>query len=132
MKSSRPDLTIRFSFHKASYHDVALRKLPKPDCVSALNCGFIFYRSWDASIPYMLKWPGVPLVFSEYYMQDCEANLEKVDELVQPELEMWVEPSVNPFCSSLPARLPTGLQLSKFKRRNVIMSNDFLCVVTWS
>ena len=25
------------------------------DCVAALNCGFVFYKSWDKSIPEMLK-----------------------------------------------------------------------------
>ena len=44
------------------------------------------------------------MIFTEYYQQDCELNLEKVDSLVEPELTMMVEPVANPFCSSLPAR----------------------------
>ena len=39
----------------------------KPDLVAAFNCGFIFYQSWDSSIPSMIKYPDVPLVFTEYY-----------------------------------------------------------------
>ena len=50
------------------------------------------------------RFENVPLIFTEYYQQDCELNLEKVDSLVEPELTMMVEPSENPFCSSLPAR----------------------------
>ena len=35
----------------------------------------------------------------------------------------------NPFCSSLPARIPTGFAFRKFNRSNVVMSNDYICVV---
>ena len=137
MAKARPELDVRYSFHKATYHafaaDKAVKKagLAKPDVVTALNCGFIFYKTWDASVPAMLKWAGVPLVFTEYYLQDAELNLEKVDDLVEPELEEVVEPEENAFRSSLPARIPTGFAFRKFKRRNVVMSNDFLCVVRW-
>ena len=50
------------------------------------------------------RFENVPLIFTEYYQQDCELNLEKVDSLVEPELTMMVEPMANPFCSTLPAR----------------------------
>ena len=51
------------------------------------------------------------------------------DSLVDDELEIVVKPSCNPFCSSLPARIPTGFAFRNFKRRSVVMSNDFICVV---
>ena len=50
----------------------------RPDIVAVLNCGFIFYSSWDKSIPYLLKYPEVPLIFTEYYEEDSKYNLEKV------------------------------------------------------
>eukprot|EP00094_Tigriopus_californicus_P009383 TCALIF_09048-PA protein Name:"Protein of unknown function" AED:0.16 eAED:0.32 QI:0/0.57/0.37/1/0.85/0.75/8/0/553 len=87
----------------STYHDFVNSKAAKkakvawPDAISALNCGFIFYQSWDASIPSMLRSPGVPLIFTEYYLQDCQLNLDKVDDLVEPELEVTLEPQENPF-----------------------------------
>ena len=50
----RPNLKIRYSFFKASYHQI-FPSLPRADAVTALNCGFIFYKSWDESLPLMLK-----------------------------------------------------------------------------
>lgn len=138
LKRLRPELSIRYCFFKSSYHDFVNSKAAKkakviwPDAISALNCGFIFYQSWNASIPSMLRSPGVPLIFTEYYLQDCQLNLDKVDDLVEPELEVILEPQENPFCSSLPARIPTGFAFRKFKRRNVVMSNDFICCVKWN
>ena len=62
LSRSRPDLKIRYSFVKPTYHEYAAtagqkkkNKFVRPDCVAALNCGFIFYQSWDPSIPPMLK-----------------------------------------------------------------------------
>ena len=105
------------------------KKGPKPDLVLALNCGFIFYKEWDASMPSLIKYPDVPLVFTEYYEEDCHLDLQKLDSLVDDELQVVVRPSPNPFCSALPARIPTGFAFRNFKRRNVVMSNDFVCVV---
>ena len=53
----------------------------RPDIVAVLNCGFIFYSSWDKSIPNLLKYPEVPLIFTEYYEEDCKLNLQKIDSL---------------------------------------------------
>ena len=72
----------------------------------------------------------MPLVFTEYYSEDCVLDLKKLDSVVDDELEVVVDPrTANPFCSSLPARIPTGFAFRRFKRRNVVMSNDFICVV---
>ena len=49
---------------------------------------------------------------------------------VDDELEVVMDPATpNPFCSSLPARIPTGFAFRKFNRSNVVMSNDYICVV---
>ena len=60
---------------------------------------------------FFFRFENVPLIFTEYYKMDCELNLEKVDSLVEPELTMMVEPVENPFCSSLPARELTDLDI---------------------
>ena len=80
-------------------------------------------------MPKLVDLPGVPLVFTEYYLEDCQLNLQKLEDLIDYDLDISVEPTVNPYCSQLPARIPTGFAFRKFKRRNVVMSNDFICVV---
>ena len=35
----------------------------------------------------------------------------------------------DPFLLRVAARIPTGFGMRKFKRKNVLMSNDFICVV---
>ena len=91
LRGVRPDLEyIRYIFISSTYEDYAEEtvennnpswKFIKPDVVAVLNCGFIFYDSWDKSIPYLLKHPKVPLIFTEYQEQDASSNLTKVKRL---------------------------------------------------
>ena len=91
LRGVRPDLEyIRYIFISSTYEDYAEEKVEnnnpswkfiKPDVVAVLNCGFIFYDSWDKSIPYLLKHPKVPLIFTEYQEQDASSNLTKVKRL---------------------------------------------------
>ena len=117
----------------------------EPDLVAALNCGFIFYTSWDSSLDSMVRKSGAPLVFTEYYEADCQLNLEKLEKNIKKNLSVLMEPTANPFCSRyfivlweilfqlfnfrFAARIPAGFGLRKFKRKNVLMSNDFICIV---
>ena len=90
----------------------------EPDLVAALNCGFIFYTSWDSSLDPMLRRTGAPLVFTEYYLQvrqasrktiqdscfyihpqDCQLNLEKVRKNTKKAVTEILPPTENPFCS---------------------------------
>ena len=92
----------------------------EPDLVAALNCGFIFYTSWDSSLDPMLRRSGAPLVFTEYYLQvrpvatiwindtrfmllhppqDCQLNLEKVRKNTKKAVTEILPPTENPFCS---------------------------------
>ena len=91
VRSTRPNLDdIRYLFVQDSYDGYVENSSNKksencsfirPDIVAVLNCGFIFYSSWDKSIPYLLKYPEVPLIFTEYYEEDSKLNLQKVDSL---------------------------------------------------
>ena len=72
----------RYVFISKPYHefvegtkDVSVKK---PDLVLALNCGFIFYKEWDATMPSLTKYANVPLVFTEYYEEDCKLDLQKL------------------------------------------------------
>ena len=45
------------------------RDYTEPSLVAALNCGFIFYKSWDSSLDSMVRKSTAPLIFTEYYLQ---------------------------------------------------------------
>ena len=91
MRALKPDMEdIRYLFVQDTYDGYsksANTKKPyncgfiRPDIVAVLNCGFIFYSSWDKSIPHLLEYPEVPLIFTEYYEEDCKLNLQKIDSL---------------------------------------------------
>ena len=89
LRDLKPDIDdIRYVFIQDTYDGYVEKnsktsnnKFIKPDAVAVLNCGFIFYSSWDKSIPYLLKYPEVPLIFTEYYEEDSKYNLHKVDSL---------------------------------------------------
>ena len=91
MKALKPDMEdIRYLFVQDTYDGYSKStntKKPyncgfiRPDIVAVLNCGFIFYSSWDISIPHLLEYPEVPLIFTEYYEEDCKLNLQKIDSL---------------------------------------------------
>ena len=157
---------VKFSLVKSDYLQYSRSKhYTEPDLVAALNCGFIFYKSWDSSLDSMLRRSSAPLVFTEYYLQvitssqlssvltlplqDCQLNLEKIIQNTKKKVKVVLEPSANPFCSrfvktqfggfyksistfcifSFPARIPAGFGLRKYGRKNILMSNDFICIV---
>ena len=82
-------------------------------------------------------------------LQDCQLNLEKIIQNTKKKVKVVLEPSANPFCSrfvktqfggfyksistfcifSFPARIPAGFGLRKYGRKNILMSNDFICIV---
>lgn len=95
-------LVIKFLLVKADYRSYSKSKqFKEPDLVAALNCGFIFYTSWDSSLDAMLRPSGAPLVFTEYYLQDCQLNLEKLRKNTKKKVDVIQEPTPNPFCSRL-------------------------------
>ena len=100
----------------------------EPDLVCALNCGFILYSSWAASIPLMVRDSGAPLVFTEYYDIDARANLDLVTQLC--EVKTLEEVRLNPFRSGLAQRSPRVMwgELSG-GRAPVIADNNQLTVV---
>ena len=88
LRKVRPELIdIRYVFERATY-DSFLENHEKdnsiysefisPDLIAILNCGFIFYDSWNVSIPHLFKFPNVPVIFTEYHEKDAESNLQKV------------------------------------------------------
>ena len=91
LQKARPEFRdIRYVFVKDTY-DSFLEKHEQgnstynefisPDLITILNCGFIFYDSWNASIPHLFKFPNIPVIFTEYHEKDAESNLQKVKAL---------------------------------------------------
>ena len=116
-----------------SYDQYALsEQFEEPDLVCAFNCGFILYKTWSDSIPHMMR-PGVPLVFTEYYEQDCQANLDLVTSLV-PDTVTCQQVKLNTFRSYQSQRSPLVMwgQLSQTdkKRSPIISDNNYFVVVT--
>lgn len=110
-------------------------KFLKPDLVVALDCGFKFYPTWVSAIPCMLKYENVPLIFTEFTLQDQKDNLDLVvrqggglstdDE--GGDVEVVVTPRRNPYTSRRPVRCTD--KTGNYKGRPVIYTNDYICVV---
>ena len=91
LRKARPDLEdIRYVFVQNTYDGYIEqadnstyidKEVKKPDVVAVLNSGFIFYDSWNKTIPYLLRHPNVPLIFTEYQKPDSELNLQKIRSL---------------------------------------------------
>ena len=96
LQKARPELDdIRYVFVQDTYdsfvencdnRNYKYKDLVQPDFIAILNCGFIFYDSWNKSIPYLFKFPNTPVIFTEYQRQDAESNLEKVKTLGKQEI----------------------------------------------
>jgi len=101
----------------------------EPDIVCAFNCGFILYSSWNDSIPHMVRPSGVPLVFTEYYEQDCRANLDLVRSLVS-NVATCQDATENYFRSFQSQRSPLVMWgRASQGRAPVISDNNFVAVV---
>jgi len=102
----------------------------EPDLVCAFNCGFILYNSWAASLPHMIRSSGAPLLFTEYYLQDCKANLDLLQEEAG-EVEVLVAPTRNPWSAATWERAPPawGDGRQRLGRAAVICDNQHVAVV---
>ena len=69
--------------------------------VLVIFCHFNNYptQSWDSSLDSMVRPSRAPLVFTEYYLQDCQLNLDKLIENTKKKVKVALKPSANPFCS---------------------------------
>ena len=93
----------------------------------ALDCGFKFYPSWIPAIKEMLKYSKVPLIFTEFTMNDQKDNLELVEKNVGGDIEVVIPPRRNPYCSRRPVRCSD--KTGNYKSHSVIYTNDYICVV---
>ena len=111
----------------------------KPDLVVALDCGFKFYPTWVGAIPDMLKYENVPLIFTEFTLQDQKDNLDLVlrqggglsgssdDDEGEGNIEVVVPPRRNPYMSRRPLRCSD--KTGNYKGHSVVYTNDYICVV---
>ncbi|XP_023323946.1 putative protein MSS51 homolog, mitochondrial [Eurytemora carolleeae] len=122
--------TVSYHLEHSAYHKfVKTKRFSEPNLVAALNCGFIFYQDWDLSLDCLVRRSGAPLVFTEYYEEDCKLNLAKLIEHCKCRVKVLNDCTSNPFCSRTAARIPAGFSLSQYGRKNILMSNDFICIV---
>jgi len=122
------DLTIRYQLCPKLYQDYATaQSFIKPDLVVALDCGFKFYPSWIPAIKQMLKYPNVPLIFTEFTLADQKDNLDIVTKNAGENLEVIVPPRRNPYTSRRPVRCSD--KTGNYKSHSVIYTNDYICVV---
>ena len=158
-QKERPDLEVRYTLEPPKLYQVNSTKnrlelmlifqnytkspsFVAPDVVAALDCGFKFYPTWDASIPSMVPASGVPCVFTEFTLADTKDNLAKVERLVKDvDVTMPCRRLVtvctstrfnlssprNPFCSRRPVRCSD--KSGNYVKNSVIFSNDYICVV---
>ena len=153
-QDTRPGLEL-VHLPPCAYHEYAASPgYTEPDLVAALNCGFILYSSWAASLPAMVRASGAPLVFTEYYEQDCRANLDLVTATLQGtqvsrylnylqqnlhyvqqylptrQVEVVQEVARNPHRSRVSERAPLVMWGEAARgRQPVIADNNHVCVV---
>ena len=84
-QKDKPELEVMYTFEPPMLYQEYCKsaKYSEPDIIAALDCGFKFYPSWDPCIPSLVAKTGVPLVFTEFTLQDTKDNLDKVEKLVQ-------------------------------------------------
>ena len=136
LQTDRKDLTIRYMMFPMLYQEYAnLNTFLKPDLVVALDCGFKFYPTWVSAIPCMLKYYYVPLIFTEFTLQDQKDNLDLVvrqggglsTSTEEGDIEVVVSPRRNPYTSRRPVRCSD--KTGNYKGHSVIYTNDYICVV---
>lgn len=59
------------------YHKV-VDEIPKPDIITAFNCGFFATSTWKSSIPSLTKHSGVPVVITDYNVGYIEKDMQMV------------------------------------------------------
>merc|ERR1711962_1156243 len=127
-QKERPELEVKYTFEPPMLYQNYIKSpsFVQPDVVAALDCGFKFYPSWDASIPSLLPESGAPCVFTEFTLNDTKDNLAKVERLVK-DVDVTVPCRRNPFCSRRPVRCSD--KSGNYVKNSVIFSNDYICVV---
>ena len=100
LKKLRPDLIVRYIFEQTDYHVFMTSSncnSKRPDIVAALNCGFVFYKQWDASLPDMVSpWAHIAQIFLNPYSsklggrwKDCNYSTLLWANLGQPQEQGW-------------------------------------------
>jgi len=125
-----PELELVF-IPPCTYEQFALSpQFTEPELVCAFNCGFILYDTWAPSLPHMIRGSGAPLLFTEYYLQDCQANLAMLQEEAGA-VEVLVTPMKNPWSAGSWERAPPawGEVRQRLGRAAVICDNQHVAVV---
>lgn len=100
----RPGCSVRL--HRNLYHEVRAG-LPAPDLVAAFNSGIHEFEgregdAWEGTVPRLLE-GGVPLLMTAYTEREASEDLRRVRGSGE-NVEVLVEPRVNPYASLRPLR----------------------------
>lgn len=85
------------------YHDV-VNGLGKPDIIVAFNCGIFASSSWIPSIGSLTKFPGVPLLLTDYTLTYLKDDLEVIRNCSKRGIEVLLSPEWNRFSCVTPER----------------------------
>lgn len=132
MQADRKDLTIRYLLVPHLYQEYAKGQTAstfmEPDLVVALDCGFKFYPTWIPAFSLMLQHVGVPLIFTEFNLQDTKDDLDLVlDFFDHREVDVVVAPRRNPYTSRRPVRCSD--KSGNYEPHSVIYTNDYVSVI---
>lgn len=113
---------IKLYSYPISYH-IIVDELAKPDLVIAFNCGIFQIPTWRNSIPSLTKYPGVPLVLTDYRLEYMEKNLAEIRNHSKNEIEVILEPQRNPFSCISPQRF-------ELKNDPICYKNEYISIIT--
>ena len=101
-----------------------------PDIVCVFNCGFHEYttepekETWKPALPFLTKFPGVPLLFTSYTRTEADKDLDLILKCSEGNIIVDERKIENPFRSFRPFR---DYEFSN--NSDVFYSNQFLSVV---
>lgn len=124
--------SISYLVHCGTYSHYLKTGSPAPDLVLAQNCGFSEFQASEDCIEWTEGWAGLgallqgsaPLVFTSYTSGEAEADLARLLDIVQGEVEVLERCSTNTMRSHRPIR-----DWERDGDRDLFYSNQFLSVV---
>ena len=81
-----------------------------PDMVCVFNCGFHEYtnepekETWKPALPFLTKFPGVPLLFTSYTLTEADKDLDLILKCSEGDVTVDERKIENPFRSFRPFR----------------------------
>lgn len=78
--------------------------IEKPDIVVTFNSEMFLCSSWIQYVPSLLKYPNVPLILTDFSLENIEKDLKTVEHMAGKNFDVILTPQENPFCCISPQR----------------------------